>query len=287
MGTPRTVRQSTHDSFIQESPSVCAAGLQGHGVGARGRHTRQSPNLRAEGSRKCSGWCESDIFSWRNCGETSSTPATGKPRPRLRLQIKFYWNMAAPIHLLPVHGHCHTTSAGATQAIQPTEENLSCPVLEGAGGRAAVQPLSKLQTQVHTHCTSKSTSSGYEDGLVHCHPETHRAHHGRRGRTRDTTQAHACLWSRLPMTLGGGAPWETSKPQAETGPSLEITPAGQPGNSILDRAPEAQLQVSGLWRSLSPVPPPTRQHAGTLRFHGQHRPGCEGELDHPVKKLLA
>ena len=37
-------------------------------------------------------------------------------------------------------------------------------------------------------------------------PPRDRAHHGRRGRTRDTTQAHACLWSRLLMTLGGGAP---------------------------------------------------------------------------------
>lgn len=246
---------------------VCS-GPAGSWGGGQGRHTRHSPNLRAEGSRKCSGWCESDNFSWRNCGGTSSTPATGKPRPRLCLQIKFYWNMAAPIHLLPVHGHCHTTSAGATQTIQPTEENLSCPVLEGAGGRAAVQPLSKLQTQVHTHCTSKSTASGYEDGPVPCHPETHRAHHGTRGRTRDTAQAHPCFWSRLLMTLGGGAPGRRANHRQRQDPawkSLLSVSQGIPSSKGHPKPSYKCLDSGGACPQCSP---PTRRYTGILRFHG-------------------
>ena len=88
---------------------------------------------------------------------------------------------------------------------------------------------------------------------------------------------------------GGRGHWETSKPQAETGPSPDITPGGQPGNSILERAPKAQLQVSGLWQSLSPVRRTTRQYTGILRFHGkrgQHQLVCESESYHPVNKLL-
>ena len=85
------------------------------------------------------------------------------------------------------------------------EENLSCPVLEGTGGNAAVQPLSKttnagaypLHEQVHFQWVR-----GRPGALP---PRDPQSTPPEEMQDRDTTRAHPCFWSRLLMTLGGGA----------------------------------------------------------------------------------